>query len=101
MNRPAPENSFSLHARLFHDPSGGNVVDVANRPDAINLLLLERPLYQFSKRFRHIALTPVASRQNVTKFPFFITDARDHHADHLLVFVPLDDRSEERRVGKE
>src|SRR4029079_16667362 len=63
LNRPATEISFSLHSGFFHDPSRGDIVDIANRPDAINMLLLESPVHQSLNGFRHIAVAPVKPRQ--------------------------------------
>src|SRR5262249_48522317 len=90
VHRPAPQNALALHSDFFHHPRRSEIVHIADRPDAVNFLLLERPSDQTPKSFSHVTASPKGTREHVTKLPFLSPDACDDHTDHLFVLAALD-----------
>src|SRR5580765_29668 len=94
MNRPAPQASLALHPGLLHDARRRDIVDVADRPHAVELGLRQRPVGDGADGFRHVAAAPVLAAEDVADFGAMALWSDVDRAGQTAVFSHDDDPRE-------
>jgi len=81
MDHPAAQQSFFLHADFFQHAGGGEIFEVAHRPNAVDRWLSYCPIMDGAHGFCSITLVPIRARKDIAKFQTAIMDTRLDHSD--------------------
>ena len=84
MDHPPPKHSLPLQTSFLHNADGAHVLYIRKCPDSPDGGLLQCPIHDFGKSFRHQTLSPKGPSKRIAIFELGVTNYPEiESADHV------------------